>query len=72
MHDDKQRHKTYRDVRKKHGHKEQFLKDMSQKQEINKFSEESSNFVKILQNFNVLIAIRSRKSGSFTAVAGEM
>ena len=32
----------------------------------------SSNFARILQNFNVLIAIPSRKSGSFVAVAGEI
>ena len=32
----------------------------------------SSNFARILQNFNVLIAIPLRKSGSFVAVAGEI
>ena len=34
---------------KKHQHKEQFLKDMSQKQEINRFSEESQ---KLLEDMN--------------------
>ena len=79
------RHKTFRNVRKKHWHKAQYLKDLSQKQEINRFSEESqqllvdvnhtersSNFARILQNFNVLSAIPLRKSGSFVAVAGEI
>ena len=32
----------------KHRHEEQFLKDMSQKQEINKFSEESQQFLVIM------------------------
>ena len=68
----------------KHQHKEQFLKDMSQKQEINRFSEESQkllvdmNFTEIFELFensaknNVLIAILLRKSGLFIAVAGEI
>ena len=70
----------------KHQHKEQFLKDMSQKQVINRFSEESQrlledmNQTEIFQlcensakhQFNVLIAILLRKSGSIMAVAGEI
>ena len=37
------------EILKKHQHKEQFLKDMSQKQEINRFSEESQ---KLLEDMN--------------------
>ena len=65
-----------------HQHKEQFLKGMSQTQKMNRFSEasqkllqdwnrqRSSNFARILQNFNVLTAIPLRKSGLFIPVAG--
>ena len=35
-------------------------------------SHRSSNFARVLQNFNVLIAIRLRKSVSFIAVAGDI
>ena len=62
----------------KHQHNEQFLKDMSKKQEINRFSEESQqllvdmNHTEIFELFNVLIAIPSGKSGSFIAIAGEI
>ena len=54
----------------KHQHKEKFLKDLSQKQKISRFSEESqqllaersSSFAKILVNINALIAILSGNS----------
>ena len=72
------------EIFEKHQHKEQFLKDMSQKQEINRFSEESQKLLvdmnsteifELVENSaknNVLIAILLRKSGLFIAVAGEI
>ena len=68
----------------KHQHKEQFPEDLSRKQESNRFSEESQNYAttwtkqrssnssRILQHFNVLIAMPFQKSGSFVAFAGEI
>ena len=61
MHDDKTTSQNLSRCSKKHRYKEQFIQDMNQKQEIKKFSEESSNFVRILQNFNVLIANENLK-----------
>ena len=84
MHGDKDNVTKLIEMFEKHQHKEQFLNDMSRKQEINRFSEESqkllvdmnpqrsSNFARILKNFNVLIAIPLRKSGSLFVVAGEI
>ena len=62
----------------RHQHKEQFFEDMSRKQEINKFSEESQqllvdmNHTEIFELCNVLIAMLSPKTGSFMAVSREI
>ena len=69
----------------KHWHKKQFMKDTSQKEEINRFSEESQQLLgdmnqteifELCKNsakkINVLIAILLRKSELFIAVAGEI
>ena len=69
----------------KHRHKEQFPKDMSQKQEINRFSEESQQLLVDMNHTEVFELSEnsaklqcpdcnafSRKSGSFIAVSGEI
>ena len=68
----------------KHQHKEQFFEDMSQKQEINKFSEESQqllvdmNHTEIFELYensakhNVLIAMIFSEIGIIIADAGEI
>ena len=45
MHGDKITSQKLTEMSEKHKHMEQFLKDMSQKQEINEFSEESQQFL---------------------------
>ena len=84
MHGDKITSQKLTEMSEKHKHMEQFLKDMSQKQEINEFSEESQQFFvdmndteifKLYENsanINVFIAMPFPKSGSFIAVAGEI
>ena len=62
----------------KHQHEEQFLKDMSQKQEINKFSEESqqlhvemnqTEIFELFENSAKHQCLDCNASGSFIAVA---